>query len=188
MKKHKNFLALAKSRKQTYEFSNKAVSKSKINQILEASRWAPSCGNSQPWHFLIITKKEKITSLMENTFYTHYPFIHPAPPIIIIFILKSDCVKKERTCTDVGERKVSDGYLSVAMAVQNALLAAEELGISSCILTPREKKDRALKIKNGDEVILYIGLGYEKKNAFKKERYREKLENLRSYEQYGGKR
>lgn len=55
-----DFLSLAKKRKTTYEFSDKLVNDSDIVKILEAGRWAPSCTNTQPWHFIVVKDKKKI--------------------------------------------------------------------------------------------------------------------------------
>ncbi|MDA3864633.1 MAG: nitroreductase family protein [Deltaproteobacteria bacterium] len=40
-------------------FSSKPVSKEIARTIFEAARWAPSCYNEQPWHFLYALEGEK---------------------------------------------------------------------------------------------------------------------------------
>jgi nitroreductase len=39
-------------------FSNRTVERDKLLTMLEASRWAASCFNEQPWSFIIATKNE----------------------------------------------------------------------------------------------------------------------------------
>lgn len=39
-------------------FSNRTVERDKLLTVLEASRWAASCFNEQPWSFIIATKNE----------------------------------------------------------------------------------------------------------------------------------
>jgi len=34
-------------------------------KILDAARWAPSAGNSQPWHFVVVRKKETIEAMVK---------------------------------------------------------------------------------------------------------------------------
>src|SRR3989344_1206897 len=89
LKRYKDFLTLTKARKTTYEFSEKEVSKRDIPAILEAARWAPSCGNSQPWHFIVVKNKKTIRQLVDTTHYVHAPFINPLPTAIIAFVLPS---------------------------------------------------------------------------------------------------
>ena len=38
-----------------------------INRILEAGRFAPSAGNSQPWKFIVIREPEIIKGLTDTT-------------------------------------------------------------------------------------------------------------------------
>jgi nitroreductase len=39
-------------------FSDRPVKPEVLGSLLEAARWAPSSGNSQPWHYLIASKQE----------------------------------------------------------------------------------------------------------------------------------
>lgn len=196
LKKYKNFLALTKARKTAYEFGPQKVSKKNILTILEAARWAPSCGNSQPWHFIVVRNKKTIRQLVDTTHYVHAPFIHPLPPIIIAFVLPSEDLLHDRapqefphcckdsTCT----QHQNELELCFSMAVFSSTLAATDLGINSCILTPKQDlASQILKTKKNGVVRLLVGLGYEKKNAFQKDRIRDNLQNLISYERYGGK-
>ncbi|MBI4151992.1 nitroreductase family protein [Candidatus Woesearchaeota archaeon] len=183
-----NFLALARTRKQTYGFSRRPISNTTILKILEAARWAPSCGNSQPWRFIIVKDQKRINHLVKETYFAHYPFINPLPPILIAFVLNTGCIRKEPVCSDSREIALEDGLLCVAMAVMNSLLEAEARGISSCILTPRGKDSlKILRLQKEDKLVLFVGFGYEEKDAFQVKRYRAPLNELVSYEWYGRK-
>lgn len=46
---------LLKTRWSPRAFSSKLVEPEKIQSLFEAARWAPSCFNEQPWHFLLAT-------------------------------------------------------------------------------------------------------------------------------------
>ena len=193
MKRYKDFLKLTKARKTTYEFREKEVSKRDILAILEAACWAPSCGNIQPWHFIIVEDKKTIKKLLGTTHYVHAPFIHPLPPVVIAFVLPSDkhmhkyfdeeyahcCIHSQ--CT----QHQNEGELCFAMSVFSSTLAATDLGISSCILTPQQNQaTKLLKAEKIGVVRLMVGLGYEKEGAFQKKRTRRKLKDLVSYEHY----
>ena len=49
-----DILEFIKSRRSTRKFTDKEIEAEKLNQILEAGRYAPSGGNSQSTHFLVI--------------------------------------------------------------------------------------------------------------------------------------
>lgn len=53
------------TRRSTRKFQNKMVPKELLNEVLEAGRYAPSGGNSQSTHFLVITKEEILKELVE---------------------------------------------------------------------------------------------------------------------------
>lgn len=38
-------------------FSERLVPREDLCSLLEAARWAPSCYNGQPWHFIVATKE-----------------------------------------------------------------------------------------------------------------------------------
>ena len=53
------------TRRSTRKFQNKMVPKELLNEVLEAGRYAPSGGNSQSTHFLVITKEEVLKELVK---------------------------------------------------------------------------------------------------------------------------
>lgn len=58
-----NTLEWIKSRRSTRRFQDRAVEREKIEQVLEAGRYAPSGGNSQSTHFLVISNPEVLNRL-----------------------------------------------------------------------------------------------------------------------------
>jgi len=53
-----HFIDLLKSRRSIRAFKPDPIPEEFIQKIIEAARWAPSGGNSQPWEFIVIKKKE----------------------------------------------------------------------------------------------------------------------------------
>ena len=41
-------------------FSERSVDDGIVNSLFEAARWAPSCFNGQPWHFLVATTTDEL--------------------------------------------------------------------------------------------------------------------------------
>ncbi len=58
-------LDFIKSRRSTRKFKSEAVSEDLINQVVEAGRYAPSGGNSQSTHFIVIENKEVLDKLAD---------------------------------------------------------------------------------------------------------------------------
>lgn len=53
------FIELTRKRRSIRSFDpNREVSDAHIERIIEAARWAPSGGNGQPWHFVVIRDSE----------------------------------------------------------------------------------------------------------------------------------
>jgi FMN reductase (NADPH) len=52
------FIELLKSRRSIRAYKPDLIPDEYIQKIIEAARWAPSGGNSQPWEFIVIKKKE----------------------------------------------------------------------------------------------------------------------------------
>jgi 5,6-dimethylbenzimidazole synthase len=65
-----DFLDLAKKRRSTRAFKTEPIPDSYVDKIIEAARWAPSAGNSQPWEFVVVREKEvkdKVIDLLAGT-------------------------------------------------------------------------------------------------------------------------
>jgi nitroreductase len=53
-----NFIDLLKSRRSIRAYKPDPIPDEPIQKIVEAARWAPSGGDSQPWEFIVIKRKE----------------------------------------------------------------------------------------------------------------------------------
>jgi len=181
-KKYTNFLDLAKRRKTTYEFdTKKKIKKSDLNKILEAARWAPSCSNIQPWHFIVIKNKNTISKLLDISSYGAF---HTDPKIIIAFVLDNKCWRfGEHRCVKDNQVGTYEAYINIAMPVAMTCLESEDIGISSAILSPNSKQiEKIFSIKKGYIIPIMVGLGYEKKGAYHKKRIRKSLKDIVSFE------
>lgn len=89
-------LELLKKRCSVRDFSDKQISESIINDILEAGRLAPSGGNEQPWKFGVITDKSVI-SLIANAAYKQ-KWINTAP---LLIVLCCTIIPDERNARDI---------------------------------------------------------------------------------------
>jgi len=161
------FLKLAKERKTTYDFGAQKLKNKDILNILEAARWSPSCTNTQPWSFVVVTDSNLISKLMETA---NYGDFHTPPPLMIAIILRSKfCEGKKHSCFRGTVEGVFDTYMSCGIAASHMLLEAENLGISSCLLTPkRDTAKKLLKVSKEDTVPLLSGSAMRKKEHSKR--------------------
>lgn len=180
-----DFLNLVKKRKTSFEFENKRVSRDAIVKMLEAARWAPSCTNTQPWHFIIIESEKQINKLMSEI---NYGFFHETPSAIIALVLKQErCAGPGHACFRGKDSGVHDSFMSIGIAAEHICLMATELGIDSCLLTPQQTTvKKILHVGRHDAVPLLVGLGYEKRGAFDRKRERMPLKDLVSLETADG--
>lgn len=96
-----------------------------LTHILEAGCWAPSAGNLQPWYFYVVKNKQIKNKIAAACFEQEQ--IHQSP--VLIVILADPAKSNER----YGERGAQLYCIQdTAAAIENMILAAYGLGISSC--------------------------------------------------------
>lgn len=174
------FLNLAKKRKSVYEYSDRAVADVDLKNILEAGRWSPNFGNLQPWKFYVIEDAKKIEKIMESAFYGGF---HTNSPMIIVPVLEEKSYSNDYRGAKNGKSGFVEGNLCLAMAAMSMIYAAEDLGINTAIITPKENLiQKILGLKEKDFVPICICVGYEKKGAFQKKRERKELKEIVVYE------
>jgi nitroreductase len=108
-------LQAIKERRSIRQYSEEPISEEQLNQILEAGRWAPSRGNSQPWKFVVLND-EQIRKELAEVIPTG-KFLAQAPQGIAVVVDPKTSKHPEQ-----------EG----AAATQNMLLAAHALGLGTC--------------------------------------------------------
>jgi nitroreductase len=110
-------LEAIKTRRSIRQFQDRPVSEEHVMTILEAAMLAPSAGNQQPWHFIIISDRAKLDAI--PTFHPYSKMVLQAPVAILI-------------CGDHTGKPWPDFWVQdCSAAAQNALLAARDLGLGS---------------------------------------------------------
>ncbi len=140
-----------RSRRSIRRYEPRPVPRELVGQILDAARWAPSGHNRQPWRFAVlesVEKKQQLAAamgqrlrqdlerdgipaeLIEKDAARSYQRLTAAPVVIVA------CVSMRDMDPYPDARRSHAEYLmatqSVAMAVQNLLLAAHALGLGAC--------------------------------------------------------
>ena len=173
---------LFRKRRSVRKYSPKKVSDKKIQSILNAATWAPSAHNAQPWRFIIITKSDlklKLAKAMAEKWENDLKsdrvdgktrkelisqstrkFTDPTVLILVCLTMKG--------MHDYSDRRNKAEYTmaiqSVAVAIENILLAAKIEGLGSCWycapLFCQDLTREILKIPSNIEPQALIAIGY----------------------------
>lgn len=136
-----------------------------LDWILDAMRWAPSGGNTQPWRFHVIRSTEMKLEIAAAAF--GQKFVAEAPVIIGVVALP------EVSRVQYGDRG-ADLYCiqDTAAAVQNAMLAATALGLGTCWIGAFDEKlaAKALKLAPNERPLAFIPIGKPKRMGHRTDR------------------
>ena len=117
-----SFLDLVKQRYSVRAYKSDPVEDEKLQQVLEAVRWAPSACNRQPYQLIVIDTAEQAEGLQQ--IYHRGWFYSQAPLVIAICGLTQEAWRRR------------DGhnyqYVDAAIAMDHLILAATELGLGTC--------------------------------------------------------
>lgn len=175
--------SVIESRRSIRKFLPDSIPEEYIREILEAARLAPSGGNIQPWRFVIIKSPEAREKLKDFTL----GFVANAPVIIVCCSdLNANQSYRERykelrragafdevvfdapqssteKVPSMNEDQIK-GYLNLntAIAVENMVLRATDLGLGSCwvMMFDRHKLASWLQLDSNLYPVCLLPLGF----------------------------
>ena len=152
------------------------VPNEKVVKILEAGRLAPSAGNIQPWHFIIVTDQQKRNKLSKGRY---AKFLKESPIVLV----------------GCGDKKASPNWYAIdtTIAMQNMVLTATSEGLGTCWIGSFNERQvkKLLNIPERFKVIALLALGYRREiielaskvlHLFRRQK---KLEKIVSQEEFG---
>ena len=167
------FLEILKSRRSIRHFSNQAVSDELITKILQAAFSAPSAGNQQPWHFVVITDRKVLDQI---------PSVHPYAKMI------TEAAAAIVVCGDLQLDKHKGFWVQdCSAATMNILLAVHSLGLGGvwCGCYPREDRVKGLKklLQLPESVIplALVPIGYSAETKGPEDRYKHERVHANSW-------
>ncbi|HWR66017.1 MAG TPA: nitroreductase family protein [Bellilinea sp.] len=105
------------TRRSVRRFTPQPVSEEEITLLLRAAMQAPSAGNAQPWHFVVVMERSALDAI--PNFHPFAKMTAQAPLAVLI-------------CADEGLEKYSSRWpLDCAAAAENMLLAAHASGLGA---------------------------------------------------------
>jgi len=164
-----SFIDTVLSRRSVRRYEKQDIPKDVLDKILEAGRQAPSAGNKQPWHFIVLSDydiKEKLSHGKWNTFV------------------------KDSAVTIVGCGYIGDEYgrkwstVDISIALQNMVIAAWGLGIGSCWIGDFKEAEvkRLLNIPEDRKVIALVTFGYPAEKI--ESRQKKPMDEIVSYNKF----
>ncbi len=130
------FFEAVAARRSVRQFKDAPVSDELVEKILNAGISAPSAGNGQSWHFVVVRDEAMRHHLATEA--AQQNFIRVAPVVIVIC---ADLDRAEKTYGSRGRDLYS--IQDTAAAVENMLLAITTLGLSSCWIGAFDEKRAA---------------------------------------------
>jgi len=163
-------------RRSIRKFKEEPVPEKVLKKVLDAGRWAPSAGNSQPWRFVVVTDADVKKGIAKIcTEFSKKAWAKFSPERARYLVARGGSWDKSGigripvlivVCYETLERMREELVLSSAWcAIENMLLAATAEGLGSCIYTfyGVEEEDRLkemLRVPERYRIAAMIQLGY----------------------------
>jgi len=155
------------ARRSVRAYQDKDVAEEMIHDLLEAAMAAPSAVAKDPWDFIVVRKQEtrdRIADALPNG-----QMLRQAPVGIVI------CGNMER----VHGPELSYMLQDCSAAIENALLAADMLGLGACWLGVHPREERVVELTTLFNLpaavipVACIALGWPKEHPPARTRYRD---------------
>ncbi len=160
-------------RRSIRKFKPDPVSEDLVKGLLRAAMSAPSAGNAQPWHFIVINKKEILARIPDIHPYSR--MITQAPLAILV-------------CADTSKEKHPGNFpLDCAAAVENMLLAATDKGLGTVWLGIYPDVQRVERFKDmftlPEPLVPFaiVPVGYPGEEKAYTDRYNERFVSYNAY-------
>jgi len=137
------------SRRNVRQFSGQPIPPGHLDRVLEAGRRSPSSQNWQPWDFIAVTGRDRLTEL-SGVWQGAGHVAGSAATIALISALPADDRHRARIAYDLGQ------------ATMSIMIAAADLGIGSChsAVGNQDQARQILGFPAGKRCAYLISLGY----------------------------
>ncbi len=143
-----------KNRESLLVFDERDVEKEKIQALIEAARWAPSCFNNQPWNFVFVRRGDSTRKGLEEALSFGNGWAKKAPVLVAVG------AKPDEDCNSNGLPYYA---YDAGLSVMSLVVEAESLGVRTHQMAGYDegKARKALGFPEGYRVIVLFTLGYE---------------------------
>jgi len=149
-----DILAELRKRKSPLVFEEKDIEEEKIDALVEASRWAPSCSNNQSWNYVFVHKVGPTRKAFEEALSLGNGWARKAPYLVAVG------ANPEEDCKNNGLPYYA---YNAGLSVMCLTIEAEHQGLRVHQMAgwnePKVKK--ALGFPESHRVVVVFALGYE---------------------------
>lgn len=176
-----DFKELAYKRHSVRKYSDRQISEEDINDILKTACLSPSACNSQPWKF-IVARDETAACISSYVTSKVLPINRWAKEVSTFVVI---CETKARLMKNIPVGSQHFAQMDIGIATATLLYAAEDKGISSCVMGAfNEKKVRKLLgIPKNVKIRLIVALGYSDEDSIR-EKSRKSFDDIVSYNKW----
>lgn len=161
------------TRRSIRAFTPRPVSLDLVRELIRAAMHAPSAGNEQPWHFLIITERDLLERIPD--FHPYAGMLSEAPVAVLV-------------CGDTRQEKHPGMWVQdCAAATQNLLLAAHAKGLGAVWVGIHPREDRIEPVRRlidlPEAIVPFalIPVGHPAETPEQEDRYRPELIHLNKW-------
>ena len=163
------------TRQSTREYDNKPVTDEDLLEICRLAKFAPSAVNSQPYKMYAINGEKAKLFAKNVQLLGSNKWASACPAFIVIEQGKPPILER------LGQKIVKTEFVPIDIGILSAFitLAAENMGIQTCILGMRDEKGIAqfLGLKAGAKFPLVIAVGYAPDDYPVREKNRKSFED-----------
>ena len=121
------------TRRSIRKYTSQPVSEELVKELLKAAMYAPSAGNEQPWHFVVIRDRQALDAIPE-----FHPYASMTRQVTVAILV----------CGEPALEKYTGRWmLDCAAATQNILLAAHARGLATVWVGIYPETDRITGIR-----------------------------------------
>lgn len=174
-----------RNRRSIRKFTNRPIEESKLTEILEAARLAPSGNNSQPWHFIMVKSPDMRHKLAVAS---HNQLWMETAPILIVCVADIRCRVKEDTAVSLDDDSPLLEFKKLirdtSIGIEHMVLEASNQGLGTCWVAWFEPKEIAelLEVPADKYVQAIIPIGYPDEDP--EPRPRKPLQSILHYENW----
>ncbi len=142
-----------RKRRSIRKYKDRPVEDEVLKEVLDAGRWAPSGANRQPWHFIVVSERDKKEAMGIPEWAVQAP---------LVLAVCGDPEVSPRWCV-----------VDPTIAMEHIVLAATNRGLGTCWigeLNQDEQAKKALGIPQRMKVVAVTPLGYPDEAPKTKER------------------
>jgi nitroreductase len=147
-----DIIELLTTRRSIRKYTAKEIREEIVEELLRAAMYAPSAGNQQPWHFVVLRNKAMFRKI--NEFHPYSAMLQEANLAILV-------------CADTTiETKRGYWPLDCSAATENILIAAHGLGLGAVWLGIYPRPDRQdgmkklLRLPDNISPFSLVSIGY----------------------------